>query len=252
MLKPSPSMISVDADSRAGRVNNANSSYSVANSQTLRTAKLVIADDHPVVLHGLVSFVSNEPGFEVLAGCEDGATALDAILRYTPEIALLDLRMPKMTGLEVLEKLANARLKTRVVIITAFAEDRDLLFAIRRGVHGIVMKDSVVDALLACLRTVSRGDRCLPPALVTKALQQMTDAVSIDQMLTSREQEVMRLATKGMSNKDMAAKLQISEGTVKLHIHHIYCKVGVNSRPALMTLATAGWSGYGSSLREYR
>jgi DNA-binding NarL/FixJ family response regulator len=199
--------------------------------------KLVIADDHPVVLHGLVSFLTSELGFDVVAACDDGETALAAIVHHTPDIALLDLRMPKMTGLEILEKVSNENLKTRVVILTAFTDDRDVLIAIGRGVYGIIMKDSVVHALLECLRTVSVGNRWLPPILIRNALQRLSEASSIDRMLTSREREVTRLVAKGLSNKDAAAELQISEGTLKLHMHHIYRKTGLHSRLALMTLA---------------
>jgi DNA-binding NarL/FixJ family response regulator len=122
--------------------------------------KVVVADDHPIVLHGLVSLLKREPGFRVVAACDDGVTALEAIVQYAPDIALLDLRLPKMTGLEILDKVSNESLETRVVILTAFTEDRDVLTAISRGVYGIIMKDSVASALIQCLRRVSLGDRC--------------------------------------------------------------------------------------------
>jgi two-component system nitrate/nitrite response regulator NarL len=120
----------------------------------------------------------------------------------------------------------------RIVILTAFAEDEDVLAAVNHGVHGIIMKDSAAGALISCLRRVSAGYRCVPPEL-----QRLTETNFISQLLTSREREVMCLVAEGLSNKNVASQLNISEGTVKLHLHHIYCKTGVNSRSTLMTFA---------------
>jgi DNA-binding NarL/FixJ family response regulator len=124
-----------------------------------------------VVLHGIVGLLSGEPNFKVVAACDDGVSALEAICKHAPEIALLDLRLPKMTGLDVLERVSNG--KTRVVILTAFAEDHDVLAAVSRGAHGIVMKDSAASTLINCLRRVGAGFRCLPPQLVTKELRRL-------------------------------------------------------------------------------
>lgn len=199
--------------------------------------KLVIADDHPVVLHGLITLLTGEPDFKILAACEDGPTALEAIFEHAPDIALLDLRLPKMTGLEVLDKVASSNLLTRVVIITAFTEDRDVLLAVSRGVHGIILKDSVANAVVQCLRRVRAGGRCLPSDLVQKELRRQVEAASLVQVLTSREREVLRLVEKNLSNKGVAERLKICEGTLKLHLHHIYRKTGVSSRSGLITLA---------------
>lgn len=196
--------------------------------------RVVIADDHPVVLHSLVSLLSGEPDFTVVAACEDGSTALDAIFKLSPDIALLDLRLPKMTGLEVLEKVSSEN--TRVVIFTGFAGDRDALAAVSRGVYGILIKDSAASTLITCLRRVAAGYRCVSPELV-KELHRQTEAAAIVQALTLRERGVMRLIAEGLSNKDMARQLHVSEGTVKLHLHNIYCKTGVKRRVALAILA---------------
>jgi DNA-binding NarL/FixJ family response regulator len=199
--------------------------------------KLVVADDHPVVLHGLVTLLKGEPDFKVLAACADGATALEAIFEHSPDVALLDLRLPKMTGLEVLDKVAGWNLLTRVVIITAFTEDRDVLLAVSRGVHGIILKDSIANAVIQCLRTVNAGGRCLPSELVRKELRRQTEAALLARSLTWREREVLRLVAKGLSNKDVAEQLEICEGTLKLHLHHIYRKTAVRSRSDLIALA---------------
>lgn len=198
--------------------------------------KVVVADDHPIVLHGLTSLLREDPGFEVVAACDDGVTAFEAVVHHAPDIALLDMRLPKMTGLQILKKVSSENLKTRVVILTAFTDDHDVLTAISHGVSGIIMKDSLVSTLIGCLRRVSMGDRCVPAELVRKELDRVAEAASIGHALTLREREVMCLVARGMSNKVLARALQISEGTLKLHLHHIYCKTGVNSRSALLTL----------------
>jgi len=198
--------------------------------------KVIIADDHPVVLHGLVTLLSGEPDFRVIAACEDGARALEAIFKHAPDIALIDLRLPKMSGLQVLEKASKQIQSTRIVILTAFSDDRDVLLAISRGVHGILMKDSVANTLIQNLRRVNSGDRCIPAGLIAMELERQAEAVSVGQSLTSRERDVLRLIAQGQSNKRVAEQLQICEGTLKLHLHHIYEKTGLRNRSELMKL----------------
>lgn len=135
----------------------------------------------------------------------------EAILQYSPDITIVDLRLPKMAGLELLAKVSNARPKTRVVIFTESNEDRDLLAALSCGVHGIIMKESTADDLIRCLRSVCAGGRCLPQELVRKQRDRLSQAAFINAALTSQ--------------------------TAKLHLHHIYCKAGVSCRSALLRLA---------------
>jgi DNA-binding NarL/FixJ family response regulator len=198
--------------------------------------KIVVADDHPVVLHGLVNLLRGEGDFEVVAVCEDGASALKAIHEQNPDIALLDLKLPKITGLELLELLSRENVKPRIVIITAFAEDRDVLTAVSRGVNGIVMKDAAPDLLIECLRQVVSGNRYIPPQLVSRALDRRIEAESVANALTARERDVILHVAEGLSTKQLAHRLGLSQGTLKLHLHHIYAKTGVNSRAALIGL----------------
>jgi DNA-binding NarL/FixJ family response regulator len=202
-----------------------------------RSIKVVVADDHPVVLHGLVTLLSDEMGFNVVAACEDGEAALGAILKHAPDVALLDLRMPKMTGLDLLGKVSG----TRIVIITGFAADDDLIEAISRGVHGVILKDSGGSALITCLRKVVAGYRSVPSELLAQLQLTLAQADFVGQLLTLKEREVMRLVAKGLSNKSVTEYLKISTGTVKLHLHHIYRKIGVSRRLALMTLGLLPW-----------
>lgn len=203
---------------------------------SINLTKIVVADDHPVVLHGLVNLIKSEPDFELAAVCSDGAAALGAIHKLNPDVALLDLKLPKLTGLEVLERLAIHKLKTRVIILTAFAEDSDVLTAVSRGVNGILLKESAADALIQCLRRVAAGVRWISPSLVGRALERRVEAELIIKTLTAREREVMRRVGEGLPSKQLAHQLGLSEGTLKLHLHNIYSKTGVNNRLALAQL----------------
>jgi DNA-binding NarL/FixJ family response regulator len=204
---------------------------------TRTLSKLVIADDHPVVLHGLISLLKGEPNCKIMAACLDGGAAMDAIFSHAPDIAILDLRLPKMSGLDVLDKISTANLKTRVVILTAYTEDRDVLVAITRGAYGVIMKDSVADLLIECIRRVRIGDRYIAQELIEKEMRRLTDAKRISQVLTGRELEVVRLIAEGLPNKLVAERLGISLGTLKLHLHHVFCKTGTRSRESLLSLA---------------
>jgi two-component system nitrate/nitrite response regulator NarL len=198
--------------------------------------RVVVADDHPIFLWGLVSVLRSQTDLKVLAACPDGATALDAILKYAPNIALLNLRMPRMTGLEVLNEVSKRTLATRVVIVTACIEDHEAALALNRGVYGIITKNSTPKIVIQCLRTVHIGGRFFPTGLIGRQLQRWAEAATINQMLTSREQEVARLVAQGLPNKCVAQHLKISGGTVKLHLHRIYSKTGTSGRSSLADL----------------
>jgi DNA-binding NarL/FixJ family response regulator len=198
--------------------------------------RLVLADDHPIVLDGLVHLFSTEPGFEVLARTTTGDEALAAVERYRPDIVVLDLRMPGKSGLEVLRAIKAARLPTRVVILTA-AESDEVLQAIRMGVEGVVLKDMATQLLVRCVRAVHSGSKWIEKVLATRALDVLlareAGGRDVATRLTPRELEIALLIAQGFSNKAVAARLSISEGTAKLHLHHVYEKLGVEGRVAL-------------------
>ena len=178
--------------------------------------RVVIADDHPVVLHSLVSLLSGEPDFTAVAACEDGSTALDAIFKLSPDIALLDLRLPKMTGLEVLEKVSSEN--TRVVIFTGFAGDRDALAAVSRGVYGIrntgvygiLIKDSAASTLITCSRRVRRRLPMRVSGISQGASPANGGCRNRSGTYIARAWSD-RLIAEGLSNKDMARQLHVSE-----------------------------------------
>jgi len=198
--------------------------------------RLVLADDHPIVLDGLAQLFSTERGFEVVACAATGEEALAAVTQYQPDIVVLDLRMPGKGGVEVLRAIKSAGLPTRVVVLTA-AESDDVLEAIRLGVEGVVLKDMATQLLVRCVRAVHSGSKWIEKVLATRALDALlareAGARDVATRLTPRELEIALLIAQGFSNKAVAARLSISEGTAKLHLHHVYEKLGLEGRVAL-------------------
>ncbi len=202
---------------------------------------LVLADDHPLVLDGLEGLFGQEPDFEVLARCRDGEEALRAVRELKPDVLILDIRMPKMDGLELVRAMRGEGLMTRVVLLTAALDDDALLDAVRLGVKGIVLKEMAPQLLVQCARTVHAGEQWLEKRSVSQALERFlareAEERRIAELLTPREIEIVRQVAQGQRNKEIARELSISEGTVKVHVHHIYQKLCVNSRVELATYA---------------
>ena len=201
------------------------------------TIRIVIADDHPIVLDGLTKLFSAEQEFEVVASVRSGAEVLRALRRFTPDILVLDLRMPGKDGIAVLGDIKRHQLTTNVVVLTA-TENDDVLVAIRLGARGVVLKDMASRLLVECVRIVHSGGTWLEKSVATRAvdrlLQRELGIRSIARSLTPREVEVARMFADGMQSKHVADKLAISEGTAKLHLHHIYSKLNVRGRVALV------------------
>ena len=202
--------------------------------------RVVLADDHPIVLTGLRALLKPEPGVEIVAAAPDGATALAMIRAHEPDIAVLDVDMPQLTGLDVLEALEADGLLTRVVFLTGSASDEQIATAVERGAWGLLLKESAPDTLMECLEAVSSGQRWLPEALVAPAVRRATERRGTDsqlaRVLTAREYEIAGLVAEGLSNKHICRQLSISEGTVKVHLHNMYEKLQISNRTVLAAL----------------
>jgi DNA-binding NarL/FixJ family response regulator len=205
--------------------------------------RLVLADDHPLILHGLELFLRREPDFEVLACCQDGTETLHVVRQLHPDILILDILMPGKDGLAILREIHEAEIPTRVVLLTAVMDEDCLLEAMRFGVSGVVLKDMAVPLLIQCIRKVYAGDQWLERGLIARAIEKMlrreAGVREVAKLLTPREIEIVRLAANGLRNKEIADKLAISEGTVKIHLHRSYEKLQVDSRIALLRYAQA-------------
>jgi DNA-binding NarL/FixJ family response regulator len=201
---------------------------------------IVLADDHPVVLHGLASILRSQPDINVVALCGDGIAAAKAIRMFVPEIALLDISMPGLNGLDVLSSIISEGLGTKVIFLSAAATDAQILTAISRGAKGIMLKDTAPESLADCIRQVANGRQWFPADVVDAAMEReigrRVQSKQLVQTLTPRERQVVVSLCEGNSNKKIAHKLNLTEGTVKVHLTNIYNKLGVANRTALMAL----------------
>lgn len=198
---------------------------------------LVLADDHPIILDGLESLCQQEKDFKVLARCLNGEETLQAVRKHRPDVLVLDIRMPKRSGLEVLRQMQQEKLSSRVVLLTAAVDEQEVVEALNLGVAGVVLKEMAPELLVQCIRKVSAGEQWLEKRSVGRALDRMmrreTGMRQMAGVLTPREIEIVRMVATGLRNKEIAGKLSITEGTVKIHLHNIYEKLGVDSRLAL-------------------
>lgn len=202
---------------------------------------LVLADDHQIVLEGLVQLFRLEPDFQVLARCTNGEQTLEAVRHHRPDILVLDVRMPGKDGLEILREVARERLPTRVVLLTAVLDEGGVVEAIRLGAWGLVLKEMAPATLVQCVREVHAGERSLDNRSVVRALEKIArreaGVARVSGLVTPRELEIIRMIAHGLRNKEIAARLSISEGTVKIHLHNVYEKLQLDGRLALLLYA---------------
>jgi DNA-binding NarL/FixJ family response regulator len=202
---------------------------------------LVIADDHPLILDAMENLFRLEKDLKVVARCLNGDEALKAVRRHQPDILVLDIQMPAKDGLAVLREMRKEKLPTRVVVLTATLGDEGLTEAVRLGVRGFVLKELAPKLLVQCIRQVHAGALWLEKRSVTSVLEKLLQRESARkeaaQALTPREIEIIKQVAAGLRNIEIGNKLFISEGTVKIHLHHIYQKVGVDSRTQLARYA---------------
>jgi two-component system nitrate/nitrite response regulator NarL len=215
----------------------------------MRRTSVVIADRHPVVQQGLTSVLESESGFEVVACCSDGRNCIEALRNLSPGIAILDVAMPGLTGLEILA-IANAEnLTTRLVFFTASVQDHELVMLAAAGAYGVLLKDVGPEILLQSLRQVAEGQRLLPLSSCNQFLPRTQENIAITEnvltVLTDRERQIMHLVSEGLSNKEIGRRLNIADGTIKVHLHHIYQKLEISNRTVLAALAISHNDGAG-------
>jgi two-component system, NarL family, nitrate/nitrite response regulator NarL len=201
--------------------------------------KVLIADDHPVVLAGIEAILRDTP-YEVIGTAASGTKALEAAARLRPDILLLDVRMPDQGGLDVLRTLRSRGDGRAVVLLTASLTDKLLIDAIELGVQGILLKEGAQNLLVRCLDEVAAGRKWIARELLQKALDlKMVDRSRSTGLraLTPRERAISGLVALGKRNRNIADELGISEGTVKIHLHRVYEKLGVTNRTELAVMA---------------
>ena len=192
-------------------------------------ARVVIADRYPVIRNGLAKVLEAEPDFRIVAHCADSASCIKAIREVRPDIAIVDVPLP-----EILAVISSEGLPTRIVLFTAL-EERELRPFHGRGVHAVVRKDADPRSLLQSLRQVASGQKVLQPPLYGQAGsgQPGGHAEKAITALTDRERQILRLVSEGLSNKEIGRRLKITDGTIKVHLNHIFEKLQVSNRTAL-------------------
>lgn len=199
--------------------------------------RILIADDHPIVRDGLRAVLSTQTDFQVVGEAEGGMQAVMQVDKLQPDILLLDLEMADGDGVETLQKLAEAGATVRVIIFTAFDTDDRIVEAVRAGAKGYLLKGAPRAELFNAIRVVHSGGSLLQPLIASKLIGRLTQPSTLPEPLTPREQEVLTLIAQGLPNKEIAARLVITERTVKFHASAILSKLGATNRTEAVALA---------------
>jgi NarL family two-component system response regulator LiaR len=192
--------------------------------------RVLLVDDHPVVRQGLRALLSTQDGIDVVGEADDGAAAVTAVERLTPDVVLMDVVMPGMDGVEALRRIGERHPQTRVVMLTSYADERQAMEAVDAGASGFLLKDASPRDVAAAIRAAHRGEAVLHPSVAAKLLAERRRPPAAHADLTARELEVLRLITRGLQNKQIAAQLHLSEKTVKTHVSAILRKLDVADR----------------------
>lgn len=197
--------------------------------------RLIIADDHPVVRDGLRGMLESQPDFEVVGEASDGVTTLRLVEELEPDLILMDLRMPVMDGVTATRQIKSCRPGIQVLVLTTYDSDADILPAVEAGAIGYLLKDASREELYRAIRAAMAGEPVFTPSVARRLIGRMRTPV--EEKLSTREIEVLRLVASGASNSDIASRLHISQATVKSHLIHIFGKLGVSDRTAAVTVA---------------
>lgn len=197
-----------------------------------RKISVLIADDHPLMRSGISVEVDSEPDMEVVAAAQDGQEAFELFRKHRPEVSLIDLRMPRLNGLDLIIKIRNEYPSAKIIVLTSAAGDVHALRALRSGASGYLLKHMLRDDLVSTIRDVHRGKRRIPDDIA-----QLLARHAIDGQMTSREIEVLSHVARGHSNKRISSDLFISEYTVKDHVKTILLKLGAQDRTHAVAIA---------------
>jgi len=196
------------------------------------TIRIMVIDDQAVVRQGFVALINTVPDMEVIAEGINGQQAIDLYNQHTPDVTLIDLRMPVVGGLGAINAIRNNFPDARLIVLTTYDGDEDIYRSLQAGARGYLLKDVFFEELETAIRTVHAGSRHIPAAIAMRLAERMASSD-----LTSREMEVLELIVRGQSNKEIGASLTISEATVKSHINNILSKLGVTDRTQAVTTA---------------
>ncbi|MCS5734411.1 response regulator transcription factor [Herbiconiux sp. CPCC 203386] len=200
--------------------------------------RVLVADDHPIVRSGIVALLGMAPGIEVVGEAADGAAAVQLARDLTPDVVLMDLRMPVLSGSAATAAILADEPRIRVLVLTTYETDDAILEAIEAGAGGYLLKAAPQDEIIAGVRSVAAGQTVLAPSIATKLVDRMRGGgPAAIPALSGRELEVLRLVAAGRSNPEIARALFIGEATVKTHLQHVFEKLGVSDRTRAVTRA---------------
>jgi DNA-binding NarL/FixJ family response regulator len=194
--------------------------------------RILVVEDHHVVRQGLMALLSVVDGVEVVGEAADGAEAVKQFSSKHPDVTLIDLRLPKMSGVEVIQHIRGGHPNARFIVLTTYDGDEDIYRALQAGARAYLLKGMTVDVLISTIRSVHAGKSCIPPVIAQKLAERMGT-----EQLTHREQDVLEQIVRGKSNKEIGIELEISEATVKTHINSLLGKLGVADRTQAATAA---------------
>lgn len=214
--------------------------------------KLLLADDHAVVRAGTRQLLERQPDFEIVGEAIDGDEAVRLTAELNPDVVVMDVRMPKVSGVEATRRIKANNAEVKVLVLTAHDDDEYVFALLQAGANGYLLKTAEIDELVKAIRTVASGQSALAPAVVGKVVAQFTGGKSLGDVLphpqeqysglTDRELEILRLVGQGFSNKQIGKELFISDRTVQAHLSNIFAKLGVNTRTeAVMYAVRNGW-----------
>jgi two-component system NarL family response regulator len=194
--------------------------------------RILIADDQHLVRQGFGSMLDRLPSMEVVAEASTGKETIEQYARHLPDILLLDLRLPDLSGIDVIRAIREQFLLARIIVLTTYDGDEEIYQSLHAGAKAYLLKDVTLEELVDCIEKVHRGQTCVPPTVAAKLAERTASPE-----LTQRELDVLRRIVAGRSNKEIAADLDITEGTVKTHVNHILDKLGVHDRTQAATTA---------------
>ena len=208
----------------------------------MNPTKLLIVDDHTVVRRGIEMIISTEPGLDVIGEAKDGQEAFNKVKDLQPDIVLMDLNMPKVNGVEAIMKIKEGSPKTKVLVLTAYIDNENVSAAMKAGADGYTLKEVDSDILIGAIRSISQGGMPLHPQAARFLFQgepkPAEPALTEEINLTDRELNVLELITQGLNNRKIAEELNLSIGTIKIHVSNILSKLGVSSRTEAAVKAT--------------
>jgi DNA-binding NarL/FixJ family response regulator len=205
--------------------------------------RVVVVDDEELFRSGLRMVVESRPGVDVVGEASDGAQAVDLVRRLRPDVALMDIQMPRVNGIEATRRIVSLGLDTRVLMLTTFGMDRYVVESLRAGASGFLLKSVPPDDLVAGIATVARGDSLLAPTILRRLLAEWMNRWQPDEpdprldLLTDRDVEVLRMMGRGLSNAELSAEFHLAEATVKTHVSRILAKTGSRDRVQAVVLA---------------